>query len=319
MIAGYILTGGKNRRMNGEKKLLLEYHGETFFTRICDALRMFPTIYLSVDETAPFEKLQKPMISDVYSDIGPMGGIFSGLLSCEEEALFVIACDMPFADHESVEALYEEYQKAPGRITVAKSGERIHPLFGVYPREALPLMEQMIENGEYRMMDLLGRAGFSAVPIDPKKHVLDNINSTEEYRMLTRKPFFFAISGYKHTGKTTMITRLIPELTRMGLKVAVIKHDGHDFESDVPGTDSWKHQKAGAYGTAVFSKNRVMITKECEGLDEVQIAQAFPEADVILIEGLKNSDYPKYICNYPNEELEDAAMLAQRIVNLLEA
>jgi molybdopterin-guanine dinucleotide biosynthesis protein B len=105
----------------------------------------------------------------------------------------------------------------------------------------------------------------------------------------------------------------------MGLKVAVIKHDGHDFESDVPGTDSWKHQKAGAYGTAVFSKNRVMITKECEGLDEVQIAQAFPEADVILIEGLKNSDYPKYICNYPNEELEDAAMLAQRIVNLLEA
>jgi molybdopterin-guanine dinucleotide biosynthesis protein MobB len=272
-----------------------------------------------VDETAPFEKLQKPMISDVYSDIGPMGGIFSGLLSCEEEALFVIACDMPFADHESVEALYEEYQKAPGRITVAKSGERIHPLFGVYPREALPLMEQMIENGEYRMMDLLERAGFSAVPIDPKKHVLDNINSTEEYRMLTRKPFFFAISGYKHTGKTTMITRLIPELTRMGLKVAVIKHDGHDFESDVPGTDSWKHQKAGAYGTAVFSKNRVMITKECEGLDEVQIAQAFPEADVILIEGLKNSDYPKYICNYPNEELEDAAMLAQRIVNLLEA
>jgi molybdopterin-guanine dinucleotide biosynthesis protein B len=130
---------------------------------------------------------------------------------------------------------------------------------------------------------------------------------------IAKQPFFFAISGYKNSGKTTMITSVIPELKKLGLKVAVIKHDGHDFESDVPGTDSWRHQQAGAYGTAVFSSNRVMLTKECEGVDEKQIADAFPEADIILIEGLKDSDYPKYICRYPEEPLMEANHLAKLI------
>lgn len=68
------------------------------------------------------------------------------------------------------------------------------------------------------------------------------------------QPVIFAVSGYKNTGKTTLITGIIPILTEKGYQVAVIKHDGHEFESDVPGTDSYQHQKAGAYGTAVFSK-----------------------------------------------------------------
>ena len=49
-------------------------------------------------------------------------------------------------------------------------------------------------------------------------------------------PVIAAVSGIKNTGKTTLITRLIPCLTRRGLKTAVIKHDGHEFEADVPGT-----------------------------------------------------------------------------------
>lgn len=125
--------------------------------------------------------------------------------------------------------------------------------------------------------------------------------------------FIYAISGYKNSGKTTLITKLIPELTKRGYKVAVIKHDGHDFESDVPGTDSYRHQKAGAYATAVFSKNRILITKECSGIDERQLINAFPEADIILIEGLKNSSYEKYVCDYPRKEPISEKELADEI------
>jgi molybdopterin-guanine dinucleotide biosynthesis protein B len=179
----------------------------------------------------------------------------------------------------------------------------------------------MIAEKNYRMREVLERTDAALVELGSDSKVLQNVNTTEEYREMSQElshPLFYAISGYKNTGKTTLITRLIPELVKVGLKVAVIKHDGHDFESDVPGTDSWRHQQAGAYGTAVFSGNRVMITKECQGIDETQIAQAFPEADVILIEGLKNSPYPKYICNYPQEELIDAHELAAKIKNLVD-
>ena len=38
-----------------------------------------------------------------------------------------------------------------------------------------------------------------------------------------------------NAGKTTLITRLLPVLTDYGLKVATVKHDGHEFEGEVPG------------------------------------------------------------------------------------
>lgn len=132
-----------------------------------------------------------------------------------------------------------------------------------------------------------------------------------------RQPFVFAVSGYKNSGKTTMICRLIPVLKRRGYRVAVIKHDGHDFASDVPGTDSFRHRQAGACGSAVFSKKRILITREIEEEDELpdekMLFKAFPGADIILLEGMKNSSYPKYFCRYPQEELPPAEELADRI------
>ncbi len=127
------------------------------------------------------------------------------------------------------------------------------------------------------------------------------------------KPIIYAISGYKNSGKTTLMTRLVAELVRRGYRVATIKHDGHDFEPDVPGTDSWRHRQAGAYGTAVFSGSRFLVTKECQNVDETALMQAFPEADIILIEGLKHSPYPKYICHWPEKPLPEAAALAEEI------
>ncbi len=133
---------------------------------------------------------------------------------------------------------------------------------------------------------------------------------------LDRHPFIFAVSGYKNSGKTTLITRLIPELSARGFQVATIKHDGHDFVPDVPGTDSYRHREAGAYGTAVYSDRRFLVTKE-QAVDENKLTELFPEADIILIEGLKNGAYPHYFCRYPEEELIDAGILAERILECM--
>ncbi len=107
------------------------------------------------------------------------------------------------------------------------------------------------------------------------------------------KPKCLAISGVKNSGKTTLIVKLIPQLTGYGLKVATIKHDGHDFEADVPGTDSFLHKSAGAYGTAVFSSSKFMVVKDTDSCSAEFLAGLFPEADLILLEGFKHSLYPK--------------------------
>ena len=108
-----------------------------------------------------------------------------------------------------------------------------------------------------------------------------------------KKPFLFAICGEKHTGKTTLITKLIAAFTARGLKVATIKHDGHDFSADVPDTDTHRHMAAGAYGTAVFSDNKFMVVKQQRSTEVEALEALFGEADIILLEGCKGSPYPK--------------------------
>lgn len=110
---------------------------------------------------------------------------------------------------------------------------------------------------------------------------------------MKNKPILIAISGIKNSGKTTLIIKLISKLTNLGYKVATIKHDGHDFEGDVEGTDSYRHKEAGAYGTAVFSKSKFMIIKEQNNISEKELIEHFKEADIILLEGFKYSKYPK--------------------------
>ena len=102
-----------------------------------------------------------------------------------------------------------------------------------------------------------------------------------------------AISGVKNSGKTTLMEKLIRVLTGRGLQVAAVKHDGHDFTPDVPGTDSWRFGQAGACGYAIYSPWRYQLVRQTQGVCERDFFQAFPEADVILLEGFKDSPYPK--------------------------
>lgn len=108
-----------------------------------------------------------------------------------------------------------------------------------------------------------------------------------------KDPILIAISGVKNSGKTSLIEKLIPRLLDEGYKVATIKHDGHDFEADVENRDSYRHKEAGAFGTAIFSNEKFMIIKEQKYISEKELISLFPEADLILLEGFKSSNYPK--------------------------
>ena len=101
------------------------------------------------------------------------------------------------------------------------------------------------------------------------------------------------ICGVKNSGKTTLITGLVKLYVSRGLNVAVIKHDGHDFDCDMPGTDTRAFTDSGAYGTACFSENRMFVHRKGTGEKEDQLIALFPEADIIFIEGLKNSSFDK--------------------------
>ena len=62
-----------------------------------------------------------------------------------------------------------------------------------------------------------------------------------------------ALAGYSGSGKTTLLEKLIREIKSRGVRLAIIKHDGHQFEIDHEGKDSWRFTHAGADITVVTS------------------------------------------------------------------
>lgn len=102
--------------------------------------------------------------------------------------------------------------------------------------------------------------------------------------------YFAAVCVIKNSGKTTLLEKIVRTLTAYGYKVAVIKHDGHDFECDVPGTDSWRYITAGAFGAAIYSDRQVFVRKILPDKPKALVhtlMKCFPEVDVILAEGCK--------------------------------
>ena len=131
-------------------------------------------------------------------------------------------------------------------------------------------------------------------PGAPPGPLVLNVNDRDDYGRLERTACpVLAVSGSKNTGKTTLLERLVSALASRGIRAAVIKHDGHEFEADVPGTDSFRMKQAGAYGTVVYSGSKFSMVKEQPGLQADAFFSFFPEADLILLEGQKHSDYPK--------------------------
>lgn len=184
MIAGYILTGGGNRRMAGERKLFLEYRGRPFWSHLREALGQFPTVYLSVDREDPYADTGLPLVPDLWPGHGPMGGIASGLKTCPEDALFVTACDTPLLDRETVTRIVSAWD---GGITLACAGGRLQPLMGIYPKSVLPELEKRLAKGSLRMYDFLKAVGFTTVPLPEGSAAAENINTPEDYRRLIDK------------------------------------------------------------------------------------------------------------------------------------
>lgn len=101
-----------------------------------------------------------------------------------------------------------------------------------------------------------------------------------------------SLVAYSGTGKTTFLEKLLPCLRALGLRTAVIKHDGHDFQMDTPGTDTFRLAKAGAGAVAIVSSGNFALLEQ-RGPSVEEIAGMLKHTDLILTEGFKRGPYPK--------------------------
>lgn len=106
----------------------------------------------------------------------------------------------------------------------------------------------------------------------------------------------FGLAGWSGSGKTTLLEKLIPALAARGLRVATLKHAHHDFDTDQPGKDSWRHRRAGASEVMVSSSRRWALVHELHGeaeLDLEGLLARMSPADLVIVEGFKRDPIPK--------------------------
>ena len=101
--------------------------------------------------------------------------------------------------------------------------------------------------------------------------------------------------GKSNSGKTTLLEKVIVELTSRKYKVATIKHTTEEATLDTPGKDTWRHLRAGSKATAIGSDKRIVLIKPVKRKSTVEeMARLLGEDyDIIITEGFKQGPYPK--------------------------
>jgi molybdopterin-guanine dinucleotide biosynthesis protein MobB len=108
-------------------------------------------------------------------------------------------------------------------------------------------------------------------------------------------PVVLSFVGPSNSGKTTLLTNLIPELKRRGHRVAVAKHSMGDLDLDQPGKDSWRLARAGSDAVVASGPHTLTLIKKVERdptLEEV-LSMVGDDYDLVLVEGFKRSRVPK--------------------------
>jgi molybdopterin-guanine dinucleotide biosynthesis protein MobB len=117
----------------------------------------------------------------------------------------------------------------------------------------------------------------------------------EEKQWTTPVLGFCAFSG---TGKTTLLSLLIPILKGHGINVGVIKHAHHEFEMDHKGKDSFRFREAGAAEVMLASSSHWVLLHENAVQSEPDPLELLNKMDLehldlVLVEGFKHHNLPK--------------------------
>lgn len=147
-IAGAILAGGKSSRFGSNKALAL-YQGVPLVQRIARILAdIFPETILVTNSPGAFAFLGWPMTGDRFRDCGPLAGIHAALSAATCPAAFVCGCDMPLVQPALVRFLCDRLADNDAVLPWPASGPE--PLYAVYSKTALPVIEENLRQGQFR-------------------------------------------------------------------------------------------------------------------------------------------------------------------------
>lgn len=183
---GIILAGGKSSRM-GEDKGLISFRGKLMIEHVINVLEQFSIPIIIIANNDDYNQFGYPVYSDIISDRGPAGGIFTGLTHTKTETNIIVSCDSPLITSQLIENLLEAHDGH--QITMPRFKDKTHPLIGIYERNSLETFKSNIEKEELKLRVINSTLNtfeleFNEESIINNKDCFSNINTKDELKQL---------------------------------------------------------------------------------------------------------------------------------------
>ncbi len=144
-ITGVILAGGKSSRF-GSNKALAKFNGLPLIESVAFGLgEIFPRLAIISNSPHEYSYLGLPIYEDIIKGLGPLGGIYTGLESIEDDWGFFTACDMPFLNKGLIRFMAEHRDSMDA--VVPRVDWKMEPLCALYNKRCLPEIKRLIADG----------------------------------------------------------------------------------------------------------------------------------------------------------------------------
>ena len=184
-----VLAGGASKRM-GRDKMLLEIGGVTMLESVVARFREeFEDVFISVADEAKYPEVKARRIVDIRRGAGPLSGLHAALAGAVCDGVFLVAADLPYASPKAAKRIIELCSGYNAGV-IKLPGGMIEPLFGYYKKALLPLCEEALKSGDYRMSEILYNANTRFISQEElgglwEERIIYNINYPEDYTAMT--------------------------------------------------------------------------------------------------------------------------------------
>ena len=180
---GLVLAGGHSSRMQREKAAL-RYHGRTQLEWAMSFIEPYvDKAFVSVraDQQDDATRAQFALIADTREGLGPIGGIVAAQAHHPEVAWLVIACDLPFLDDATLQALLAARDPQRTATAFRSSHDGLpEPLCAVWEPGSRQAIAAYVSSGRTCPRKFLIRSDARLID-EPNARALDNVNTPEEY------------------------------------------------------------------------------------------------------------------------------------------
>ena len=188
MLSIVIQAGGQSTRM-GENKALKPFMGRPLVQRVIERLApIADELLLTTNQPEEFAFLELPLFTDIKPGRGPLGGLYTALISAKYSSVAVVACDMPFANAPLLLAAAGLLSQDDADVVIAETAEGFEPLHAVYRRETcIPAIESAMEADQWRVISWLPQVKVRKLSpeelgrFDPQGLAFWNVNTPEEF------------------------------------------------------------------------------------------------------------------------------------------